>query len=502
MSLRRNVIANYAGQGWAVVMGLAFVPFYIRYLGAEAYGLIGVFAVLQSCMGLLDLGLTPTLNREMARLSAGTHTSESIRDLLRSLEMIYAGLAVLVIAIVWLCASWLASAWLHAEGLSPSLVAEAVKIMGFVLATRWLEQVYRGALQGMQDQVWLNAVQAALATLRWGGAYLVVAFGSPTITAFFVWQGAVSLVTTAVLVHRTYRVLPPTQRNARFSVSALRGICGFAAGMFLSAVLTLLLTQADKLVISRLLPLEQLGHYMLAATVAGGLLQLVIPMNTAVYPRLTEQVARNDLTALAATYQRSCEWMAAVIVPPALVLTFFAHPALVLWTGDVPLADAVAPALSLLALGTLFNGLMNLPYMLQLADGWTSLSVQVNAIAVLLVVPAIVWAVPRFGPVGAAGAWLLLNLSYLLVVAHLIYARVLPAGKWQWYTRAVIWPAAAGAAPALAIRGLSASSDTRAQAATVILLASAAITACVGYSLPVVREALTLWIRAARRRLH
>jgi hypothetical protein len=53
MSLRANLIANYLGQGWTAVMGLAFVPMYIHYLGMEAYGLIGLFAVMQAWMSLL-----------------------------------------------------------------------------------------------------------------------------------------------------------------------------------------------------------------------------------------------------------------------------------------------------------------------------------------------------------------------------------------------------------------------------------------------------------------
>ena len=67
MSIRRNVIANYLGQGWAAVMGLAFVPIYVSYLGMEAYGLVGLFALLQGWLALLDMGMTPTLGREMAR---------------------------------------------------------------------------------------------------------------------------------------------------------------------------------------------------------------------------------------------------------------------------------------------------------------------------------------------------------------------------------------------------------------------------------------------------
>ena len=59
-------------------MGFVFVPVYISYLGIEAYGLIGLFATLQAWLSLLDLGLSPTLNREMARLRGGAHTAEPI----------------------------------------------------------------------------------------------------------------------------------------------------------------------------------------------------------------------------------------------------------------------------------------------------------------------------------------------------------------------------------------------------------------------------------------
>ena len=69
MSVRRNAIANFVGQGWTALIGLAFIPIYIRLLGIEAYGLVGVFAVLQSWLAILDLGLTPTLSREMAKPS-------------------------------------------------------------------------------------------------------------------------------------------------------------------------------------------------------------------------------------------------------------------------------------------------------------------------------------------------------------------------------------------------------------------------------------------------
>ena len=499
MSLKRNVIANYLGQGWAALMGIAFVPLYILVLGMEAYGLIGVFAILQAAVALLDLGLTPTLTREMARLRAGAHTPESIRDLLRSLELLYFLLTAGMVLTVWFCAPWMTEEWLRVKGLPPSFVVRSIQIMGFVLATRWLEQVYRGALQGLQDMVWLNGTQAVLATLRWGGAYAVLVLVSPTITAFFAWQGLVSILTVLILVHRTYRLLPGSQRPARFDLSSLSEIRGFAGGMFFGSLLGFLLMQADKIVISKTLPLEQLGYYTLAATGAGGLLQLITPMNTAVFPRLTEHVARSEPKALAGAYIRSCEWMAAAIVAPALVLTFFAEPTLLLWTGDAPLSRSVAPLLSLLALGTLLNGLMNLPYMLQLAHGWISFSVKTNLIAVSVVVPVLLWAVPRYGSIGAASVWVALNVSYILVGAHFMHRKLLPDVKRRWYKVAVVGPLLAGGAMAVLVRATVPTPESRASAGLVVLSAGIAVALAVWSVLPAVRSTVSAVIKGVAK---
>ena len=183
--LKRNLIANYLGQGWTALMGLAFVPLYIQYLGIEAYGLIGLFAVMQAWLSLLDLGMTPALGREMARFTGGAHTPQSIRDLLRSLEVICFSLAALIALGVWGASGYLASDWLRAKQLAPEIVAQAVVVMALVMALRFCEGLYRSSLVGLQRQVWYNSVNAALATLRHAGAVPLLAWVSPTIEAFF-----------------------------------------------------------------------------------------------------------------------------------------------------------------------------------------------------------------------------------------------------------------------------------------------------------------------------
>lgn len=432
-SIKINIVANYLGQGWTALMGLAFVPFYIKYLGIEAYGLIGIFAIMQAWFTLADMGMTPTLSREMARFSAGAHTSQSIRDLVRSLEVICFGLVVTAALLVWGGSSWLATDWLQAKRLSTTEVAGAIALMGLVASLRMAEGLYRGAILGLQRQVWLNVIGAVFATLRWAGAVLVLIWISPSIEAFFLWQGAVSVVTLTVFGWAVHRALPDSDHSPRFSRQALAGVGRFAGGMMATTVLALLLTQVDKIILSRLISLEAFGYYTLAATVASVLYQLTGPITQAFYPRFTELVTQGDTQGMITAYHRGAQLVSILTIPAALVLILYGENLLVLWTGDDALGRNVAPLLALLALGTLLNGMMHIPYMLQLAHGWSGFAARVNIVAVVLLVPAILWVTPRYGAIGAAWVWVLLNAGYVLVASHFMYRRLLPGEKWHWY---------------------------------------------------------------------
>ena len=72
-----------------MLLQMACVPLYIRFLGVEAYGLIGFYLMLQAILQVLDLGLSPTMNREMARYSVQPEKADEARDLVRTLELGY-----------------------------------------------------------------------------------------------------------------------------------------------------------------------------------------------------------------------------------------------------------------------------------------------------------------------------------------------------------------------------------------------------------------------------
>jgi O-antigen/teichoic acid export membrane protein len=440
MSLKKNVLANYLGQAWTAIMSLVFVPVYIKYLGMEAYGLIGIFIMLQAWLTLLDMGMTPTLSREMARYTAGAHSEQSIRDLLRTLEIICFTLAIVLFTGLSLSATWLANHWLHTEKIPTEELAHAISIIGLVIALRFIEGLYRGAIVGLQQQVWLNVAGAVLATLRSGGAVLVLIWVAPSINIFFLWQGVVSITTIVVFIATTYHHLPVSKQSARFSLLQLKEIWRFAGGMMAITLLSLLLTQADKIILSRLLNLEMFGYYTLAGTVAATLNNLILPVTQAYYPRFTELVTQSDTAELIKIYHQSAQLISVLIIPATLILVFFGKNLLLLWTGNALLVENVAPLLALMALGTMLNGFMHIPYFLTLAYGWTKFALYQNIIAVVLLIPSIIWATTHHGVIGAAWIWVILNAGYVLIGVHFMYRRVLVTEKLQWYGSDIILP--------------------------------------------------------------
>lgn len=440
MSLRKNVVANYLGQGWTALMGIAFVPIYIKYMGVEAYGLIGVFAMLQAWLTLLDMGMTPTLTREMARYTAGARSAKSIRDLLRSLEVIAFALASLIMFVVWATAPWLSRHWFKAEKITAEEVAKVLLIIGILVALRFIESLYRGAVLGLQRQVWLSAVGSGLATFRGLGAVCILIFVSPSIEAFFIWQLLVSVLTIIIFIFGVYRYLPPSILAARFSWVEIKKIGRFAAGMMATTFLSLLLMQVDKIILSRMLSLEAFGYYTLAGTIVAVLYQLTGPITQAYYPRFTELVTKGDTAGLIKIYHQSAQLISILIVPAALMLMFFGVNILTLWTNDSLLVRNVAPLMNLLALGTMLNALMHIPYILTVAYGWPGFAVRQNIVAVAILVPAIFLVTPYYGSIGAAWIWVILNAGYLLIAAHYLYGRLLKTEKADWYLYDITLP--------------------------------------------------------------
>ena len=426
----RNLFAGLANSIWSALIGLAVVPLYLRYLGMEAYGLIGFFATMQAVLQIFDMGLVPTINREMARHSAKGGLQDA-GNLLHSLAVVYLCMALGIALSIVALTPVIGGHWLHPKNISPRTVEHAVMLMGLIMACHWPIALYQGALLGAQRLSVSSWIGMSMSTLGSLGAVAVLAFVSPTIEVFFLWQACVGLVHLAVMRWGAWRVVGRRQ-DVRFDIDELKRVWRFSAGMSGVAVSGLVLMQLDKLLLSKLLSLEDFGRYALAGVVAGGLYIILTPTFNVIYPRLSALVVAEDTEKVIAFYRRGTRLLSAVLFPIALAGAVFSRQILTLWTKDPMLASDAAPIVALFLIGTMLNGAMHFPYALQLAFGMTRLPLIINAILMTIMIPMTIFLTLHFGAIGGAGAWALLNCVYLLVGTWLTHRFLLTGLGPKW----------------------------------------------------------------------
>lgn len=444
MSLKRNILASYITQIYVTLVGILILPMYLKYMGAEAYGLVGFFTMLQAWFNLLDMGLTPTVARETARFRGGATDALSYRRLLRALQLIFFAVALLGGGAMFVFSGHIADGWLKVQTLPLAQVKIALQLMAMGVALRWMSGLYRGCISGSERLVWLGGFNAFVATLRFVGVLPVLIWMGHTPAVFFTYQLLVAVVELAGLAAKAHGLFPgvPAGQQLGWSPASLflpiKSVLKFSLTIAFTSSVWVLVTQTDKLVLSKLLPLADYGYFTLAVLAASGVMMISGPISGALMPRMARLQAEGDEAGLIALYRNATQMVAVIAIPACLVLAFFAEQVLWVWTGDAHAATQAAPVLRLYALGNGFLAMAAFPYYLQFAKGDLKLHLIGNAIFILLLIPSLVWATWTYGAVGAGYAWLGSNAIYFFAWVPLVHGRFVKGLHWQWLIKDLI----------------------------------------------------------------
>ncbi|HEX2854927.1 MAG TPA: oligosaccharide flippase family protein [Opitutaceae bacterium] len=432
MSFRKNVLTSYAGQIYVALIGIAMVPVYVRFMGTEAYGLVAFFAMLQTWLQLLDLGLTPTFSRELSRYRAGAVERMPAAAMVRSMEWICGSVGVGCVLLLAAAAPWIASHWLKLQDLDRREVAWCVAMMGAMIGLRSPATLYRGGLAGLELLPVLNLANVAVATLRAVGVVAVLALWTTRPAGFFLYQLFVTVVELVLMNALFYRAFPMTGTKFRPDFAALRNLLRLAGSMALLVALWVVISQADKLVFSWSLDLKSYASFMIAATLAGGITLLAAPVYQALQPRLAVLVAREEHAQVIALYRTSTQVVSAVLFAIAGVMGCFAEPLLLVWTTNADLAREGARILPLYAIGNAFAALLGLAFLVQFAYGKLRWHVMGNCLFGILWIPGVLVAAQHGGAVSAGWIWLVGNLVFLVCWVPFVQHRLLPGLGWRW----------------------------------------------------------------------
>ncbi|MFH4665306.1 oligosaccharide flippase family protein [Vibrio cidicii] len=441
MSLRKNVVANYLSQIYVTLLNIFMLPLYVRYLGTEAYGLVGFFAMLQAWFALLDLGLTPTIARETSRFHGGSMNALAFRQLFRALSSIFVTIAILGGGVLWLFSPIISENWLKVESVTLNDVILCVQIMAVVVALRWMCGLFRGIITGSEKLIWLSGFNVFVASLRFIGVFVTMALFGYAPQVFFIHQLCVACIELLGYWLMSQALIPNIKSIdgvIGWSFKPVKNILNFSLSIAFTSSIWVLVTQTDKLILSGILPLKEYGYFTLAVLLSSGIMMVSGPISSALMPRMARLHAEGKDEEMLSLYRNATQVVTIICSSVAIILAYTAEPLLRIWTGDDVIALEAAPILRLYAVGYGFLAISAFPYYLQYALGNLRYHLIGNAVMVIVLVPTIVFAATHYGGVGAGWVWMSVNLFYLAIWAAFIHRKLMKSIWLHWHVNDVL----------------------------------------------------------------
>lgn len=437
ISLKTHTIANYIGQFYTMFIGIFMLPFYLKYLGAEAYGLVGFFTMLMSWMALLDLGLSTTLTRETTKLKDKINGLLELKKMTLSIEVFFVIISIFIFSAIFFGSAWISTHWLTVQELSYETVESTIKIMAFMIVLRCFVGLYQGTIIGFEHHIWLNIYKIVFSTLKFFGAFLLIVYVSNDIVHFFYFQLIVAILEFIVIKFKIDSHMKVSQKVSP-SFMTLKQIAPFALSIAYTSGIWVFITQLDKLMLSHYLPLNEYGFFTLVILVSGSILQIFQPIGQAILPRMTSLLSNGQEKELIALYHKATQIVSIVVLSVSGMVAAFSYELLYSWTGNIEASQWAEPILFWYALGNGAVALLSFQFYMQYAHGNLKYHVKGNTYFGFIQIIVIIFAVHFYGALGAGIAWFGLQTFFLLWWPGFIHSKFAPGIHKEWIFKDIL----------------------------------------------------------------
>jgi O-antigen/teichoic acid export membrane protein len=382
-------------------VGIVLVPIYTRAIQAAEIGALDLLTMAAMlCNHLLAL----EISQGIARCYADAEDAQARDRYISSAWWFAALMYCAFLALAWPLAGGIAELLLGSAEWRPAVQAMA---LAFCL---------NGMFFLMQDLArWqLRPVQFAVTSFAYTlvgtavGLYLLLAWDAG-VPGLLYGQCAGAVVGIAF----AWRGGAGQHWHLAFSRAAWSEMVRYSGPQAVSAVAAFATLYADRLVISRLLSLEDVGAYGIAARIASVVTLLMAGFQSGLVPIVFQRYRSSDTPGQLA---RALDYFVAAAI--ALVLFLAAFSRELLWVFATPAYYATWPVIPVLASALLVaNAYIFVPGLFLARR--TLIVAGINIVAGTLTVAGSVALIPVFGAIGAAGATLVA--STVLFAAYVYY---------------------------------------------------------------------------------
>lgn len=395
-----NVVANMVGKIVTAASGVILTPLQLSVLGNEAFGAITVCNTFNTILTLLDLGIGRAVQVDVAK--SARSGAERIQSPLFSVgEISYWILSVVGCSLLWFLSPYLANEWLRSTTLTTEELADIIRLSSFQFIFSFPSGLYVGVLSALEKQVAVNVALVVGAFVRVAVAYYTLTRPAVSVAYVLLANVLAALLVCLALFSLARRHFEYQGLFRHLNVEILTKL-KFAGGVAVIAAINVAVSQADKLIASGILSLEQMASLGVASSFALIPNFVGVSINSAVTPRIVYSSVSQSKAKTARLYKVATLLSVTAVFSVSAVVTSFAPQLLDLWTGRQSLSEKVVLLISLIVAGTAAATMSYVIVSLQYAYGNTAIGTIVNLVT-LVVCPTLTYCgVKAFGLIGVA----------------------------------------------------------------------------------------------------
>ena len=416
--LTRNWVLNLLG--WVVPLSVALVaiPYVVRGLGAERFGVLSIASALLGYFGIFDLGLGRATTKFVAELLARREPERLPKVVWVS---IWVQIAFGVVGTL-ITVSVIPIAVDRYLKISPALIAETRTSL-FVLSTSLCVVLVGNALRGVLEAGQMFSVVNYVKVPTNTSMFLL-----PAVGVFFhlslpgiVWLlvGARVFATVAYL-GACLRYFPTLRGHYVPDQSSIRPLLLFGGWVTVSNFITPLLAYIDRFFIGSLVSMSAVGYYSAPYEAINRAWVVPATLAATLFPAFTNLDTGGSRRRMEELCARSLKSLLLLSAPTLLLLALFARQILRWWLG-AEFASQSTLTLQILALGMLINSVTLVPFSLLQGVGRPDLTGIFSVVELLFQIGACWFLVRHFGIAGAALAWTLKALLDALLVFGAVF---------------------------------------------------------------------------------
>lgn len=401
--LARNTILNFIGQVIPLLVGVITIPFIIRGLGIERFGLLSLAWVILGYFTIFDLGLGRATTKYVAE-ALGKGEEDQVPRLVWTAITVQAILGVVGALVLFGITPLLVERILNVP---PELVGEA-KFTFYLLALSipivLISGSFRGVLEGAQRFELVNAVKCPtnILTFLLPLVGLLLGFRLPGIVALILVARVGALLTFVVMY---LRIFPRSRKYSGF-FALFAQLFVYGGWITVTNIVSPILVYLDRFLIGSILSMVAVAYYSAPYEAVTRLWIIPASLTMTLFPAFSTLEGVKDRQRLGVLYARSVKYVLLVLGAVVLVIGLFAKEILQIWLG-ADFAIKSTAVLQILAFGVLVNSLAHIPFALLRGIGRPDLPAKFHLLELPLYIGIAWFLINQWGITGAAVAWTL-----------------------------------------------------------------------------------------------